>query len=371
MKKRILAVLIVLAMTVCFTACNQENNKEESSVTSNTSETESKASDSDVSSGEKQDESSYDLGDYIDQNIKNTKSYKKMMTASNGDVIILATENYISEYYKFENGEIGVIDKSLEKDNGYTYLKYTDGNKMYTVDVNGKLYAETDISEDNSSDKEKFLTDLVNYLYYGLTYLGEKDGVEIYNVPSSDRGETEDDETDGTDENVSTEEVPENTTATSAKAETETKTTDDVSVDSSEVITTIGASSGTDTSVVASTDTSVAASTGEASSEPDDLKRYIKVTDTGIMLYDYVNGEKQSIIDVTIRKITDEDMKQFTIEGCEKYEESSSDEVSYNVEDLPDIPDFDASDESEETSVSVAEVEEVSKESDAGVVSKE
>ena len=62
-------------------------------------------------------------------------------------------------------------------------------------------------------------------------------------------------------------------------------------------------------------------------------------------------------------------MKQFTIEGYEKYEESSSDEVSYNVEDLPDIPDFDTSDESEETSV--AEVEEVSKESDAGVVSKE
>ena len=228
MKKRILVVLIVLAMTACFTACNQgsDESSKDSSNTSETSNTESKVDDSEASKKETE-ESSYDLGDYIDQNIKNTNSYKKMMSAGNGDVVVLKSTNYVSEYYKFDNGEIGVIDRSTEKGNEYTYLKYTEGNKMYTVDVNGKLYAESDLGEnDASSDKEKFLTDLTNYLYYGLTYLGEKDGVEIYNVSTGSSEDTEEveegtEETDGSvDESVS------NTTATSAKTETKTKTDD-------------------------------------------------------------------------------------------------------------------------------------------------
>ena len=60
-------------------------------------------------------------------------------------------------------------------------------------------------------------------------------------------------------------------------------------------------------------------------------------------MYDYLNGEKQSTITVTIRKATDVDKKQFTIDGCTKYEESSIADTSYNEADLPNIPDFEES----------------------------
>ena len=327
MKKRVLAVILMLAMVGCFAACNQ-NNSEESKDESKVSE--ASGDNSSTESSTESSEESYNMGDYIDQNIKNVESYKKMMSADKGDVIIISSKDYVSEYYKFENGEIGVVDKSTEKDNEYTYLKYTEGNKMYTVDIKEKLYAETDTSKDgsdNPTDKDNFFNDLINYMYYGITYMGVKDGVEIYDIPQDEKEEEAEDET------------VESTDASKAK--------DDSSV--------------SDKSEGSKTESSAE----ESSKEPDDMKRYIKTTDTGIVMYDYLNGKKQSTIEITIRKITDADKKQFTIEGCKKYEESSTGDTSFNEEDLPDIPDLEASVESKDdtSKKSKAEASKESKES--------
>ena len=312
MKKRILAVVLMLAMVGCFTACNQDGDKKEESSKQNESSVTSEGS-TENSSDETSSEESYNMGDYIDQNIKNVASYKKMIEAGKGDVIIIKSNDYVSEYYRFADGEIGVVDKSTEKDNEYSYLKYTEGNKMYTVDVTEKMYAVSDMGEgDNSTDKENFLSDLTNYMYYGITYMGEKDGVEIYDVPQES---AEDDNTESTSEK-------------SVESDSESKTEESKSDSSTE-------------------SSKESEASKETSATVNNMKRYIKVTDAGITMYDYLNGEKQSTIEITIRKIVDADKKQFTIEGCKEYEESSAaDGVSYNEADLPDVPDLDASTES-------------------------
>lgn len=335
MKKRISAIGLMVAITVAafsVTGCNGNNDKEqESKAESVASDTSANGDFADGEEESKTEESSQaEMADYIPDSVKNTESYKKMIATGKGDVVIIDSNDYQSEYYMFEDGEIGVVDKSTEKDNEYTYMKYTVGNTMYTVDVGEKMYAETDMNskEGGSTDKKKFLSDLTNYMYYGIEYMGMKDGVEIYNIP-----QYEDESVEGTDEEVAS-------VSDGANSATE-------SSEGSAVV-----------SEVADNEKTESQASEESSKEEKDVKRYIKVTDTGLVMYDYLNDEKQSTITVTIRKVTDADKKQFTIEGCKKYEESSVADSSYNEADLPDVPDFG---ESVESKISETESKEVSK----------
>ena len=314
MYKRISAVILMVVIAVMafsITGCNSNNDREQES------KTESVASDTgatgDVAEGSETEESVADIADYIPDSVKNTESYKKMIATGKGDVVIIESNAYTSEYYMFDDGEIGIVDKSTEKDNEYTYMKYTVGNNMYTVDVGEKVYAEANISDETGGDgdKGKFLNDLTNYMYYGIEYMGNKEGVEIYNIPQYENDDISEvaEVADGGAESVS------DNSQGYSEADKEAADVSKVEVQVSD----------------------------ESSKEETDVKRYIKVTDTGIIMYDYLNGEKQSTITVTIRKTTDGDKKQFTIDGCTKYEESSIADTSYNEADLPNIPDFEES----------------------------
>lgn len=319
MKKRISSIILMMVITVAafsITGCNDNNDKEQESKTESVVSDTGKTDDVAEEEGSKTEESEADMADYIPDSVKNTTSYKKMIATGKGDVVVIDSNDYQSEYYMFEDGEIGVVDKSTEKDNEYTYMKYTVGNTMYTVDVGEKMYAETDMIDGGGSatDKEKFLSDLTNYMYYGIEYMGMKDGVEIYNIPQYE-DESDSEAVDKEVANVSD----------GANSVTESSEGSDV------------------VSEPANNDKTESQASEESSKEEKDVKRYIKVTDTGLVMYDYINGEKQSTITVTIRKVTDADKKQFTIEGCKKYEESSVSDASYNEADLPDIPDFEDS----------------------------
>ena len=309
MRKRVLAFLIMAGMMVyCFTGCNSEDKEKDK--TSKESAVVSKVENSENSNSESSaEESKMEIADYIPNNVKNTDSYKKMIAVGKGNVISVSSGEYNSEYYMFDDGEIGVVDKSTEKDNEYTYVKYTVGNIMYTVDIKEKLYAESDTNKEDgsASDKTKLFSDFVNYMYYGVEYMGVKDGVEVYNIPQYENEEESLDEQVG-EENNSSDNSDSNTVSDSSEKES---------------------------------------SEEESSKETDDMKRYIKIKDNGLDIHDYLNGKKQSTITITVRKINDKDRKQFSIDGCKKYEESSVNESSYSAEDLPDIPNLDESVESE------------------------
>ena len=376
MRKKVLIVALVLSLlsVMSFSGCNQNESGDKDTKTAVTSDAQLndntsgdfKAADvSDSVSGtidvsgttDETSESgeSQDMGALISEDIKAQPSYKKLIAAGKGDAIIIKGATYTSEYFMFDDGEIAVIDRSTEDGNEYNYMKYTAGQKMYTVDIDNKLYVSDDIGTDDlaiQQDKETFLYDLVNYLYYGLEYKETKDGVEYYEIPlgAEDVDDDIDIEVDETSDNGSSDASVETSattksTATSAKADVSTTETADRSA------TATGEVYASDTSEVVLTTGESAETSGESSevSMPEKVERHIKVTDKGVEIEDIIDGESTNKLTITVRKCTAEDKKLLTVEGFEEYSQPAEEE-SYDIE-LPSMPDTEESAEDKTASV--------------------
>ena len=335
MKKYILVVLSIALIAGSMCGCGKaENNEVTKGTDTSTVSTEQTNSTKDTSASAESGDNSAStensdglvaenlddptLNITVSEDIKKQKSYQKLAAVSNGDIIEITNGNNTAIYGLTESGEILTVDKGIEEGTEYTYVKYTDGLKMYITDVGNKQYVVQefpDSEKDAKEIKEGAMSEIANYMFSSLTFKECKDGVEIYSITTADSVET-------IEEPAETDEANEAEGSESNEAEGSEAN----EAEGSESNEAEGSESNEAEGSTATISTNEAVSDAESSVSEYDAdgnllnRREIAVNDKGFVIVDYLNGEKVNNITVIIRKITSEDKKLMTIEGYSLYE---------------------------------------------------
>ena len=218
MNKKITVILSIVVTVACiFTMCfsimtllEVKNIEGKISTSNKATDSDSDIDNSDLTDGISDEESDTSILDYassldsIPNEVKQTTSYKYFEDMlSDGKKLVVTTDDTIYSYIRTGDSIIqSVVDKETNG-NEFKQVAYTDGNTAYMVDGVAKEYYSYELSDAEKEVRNSFMENVLGSMFVGVEYSGEKEGYEVFKLPSDDSSSSTSstsstaDETDG------------------------------------------------------------------------------------------------------------------------------------------------------------------------------